>query len=272
MLEIPALYPAHEMVYKNTFVEMVDPDAASGGELRRSKSDSDISSSSKSSERRLLNSIWSPLSANGSSRCSASQDGSHGAQTPRAGAQTPKEGYDRVQGLLEDLAHWRINNGKHDESKLNIPQHVQGSILTTGAPASAVLQPQDLLEALQKELGVPLEQLEILMEDDLLHQIPRSDEGHLLSVGSIKHGTEVKCKPCVFWHKGDCKIGTCCNYCHFSHVRKSKRKKPSKNTRRRLQRKYASEGEDDADSGEEDGAEDGLPPSGQNAQCTILSL
>lgn len=89
----------------------------------------------------------------------------------------------------------------------------------------------DLVANIHAETDTPLEEIELLHQQGLLHKIPRDDEGHLTSTGSIEHfaGT---CKACVFWFRMSCIKGLNCPYCHLVHSgQKQKRIRPSKSTR-----------------------------------------
>eukprot|EP00931_Biecheleriopsis_adriatica_P070948 TRINITY_DN4477_c0_g1_i7.p1 TRINITY_DN4477_c0_g1~~TRINITY_DN4477_c0_g1_i7.p1 ORF type:complete len:368 (+),score=27.83 TRINITY_DN4477_c0_g1_i7:102-1205(+) len=69
-----------------------------------------------------------------------------------------------------------------------------------------------------------------LDDETLLSLVPINTEGEPSSVGSFKHPGS--CSPCNFWFKGLCSKGVRCTYCHFRHEgQKSKRIRPSKNTR-----------------------------------------
>lgn len=83
---------------------------------------------------------------------------------------------------------------------------------------------------------VKMDKLEELAMADVLARIPRNENFELSSVGSIGHGTG-DCTPCAYWFKRICKYSISCHYCHFSHNgQKSKRLRPSKQTRMRIRR------------------------------------
>lgn len=64
--------------------------------------------------------------------------------------------------------------------------------------------------------------IEALLEregiDSLIQRVPRSNDGTLLTIGSIPH-EEGACKPCVFAHseRKICQNGVQCTFCHFPH-------------------------------------------------------
>lgn len=99
-------------------------------------------------------------------------------------------------------------------------------------PISSLVQ-----QVLRETAGaVPLEKLQNLEREGLLAQIPRTVNGDLASVGSILH-ERGECSPCAYWFKGICKYSVSCTYCHVLHEgQKSKRLRPSKQTRLRMRR------------------------------------
>eukprot|EP00931_Biecheleriopsis_adriatica_P046095 TRINITY_DN26451_c0_g1_i1.p1 TRINITY_DN26451_c0_g1~~TRINITY_DN26451_c0_g1_i1.p1 ORF type:complete len:290 (-),score=48.83 TRINITY_DN26451_c0_g1_i1:43-912(-) len=91
-----------------------------------------------------------------------------------------------------------------------------------------------LVDELQRETGLPLEDVLQLEREGVLSRIPRNDEGEITSVGSLLHG-DGNCFPCVFWFRGECQKSLKCDYCHFRHPgQKVKRFKPNKKTREML--------------------------------------
>eukprot|EP00930_Biecheleria_cincta_P069673 TRINITY_DN57384_c0_g1_i1.p1 TRINITY_DN57384_c0_g1~~TRINITY_DN57384_c0_g1_i1.p1 ORF type:complete len:386 (-),score=61.09 TRINITY_DN57384_c0_g1_i1:37-1194(-) len=63
--------------------------------------------------------------------------------------------------------------------------------------------------------------------------VPRNNEGELTSLGSRRHPES--CSPCIFWFRKLCGKGLRCEFCHFTHPgQKSKRIRPSKNTRMQM--------------------------------------
>jgi len=95
-----------------------------------------------------------------------------------------------------------------------------------------------LVEHTYKELNgeMTLDKIVDLAGQGILARIPRDESGRLASVGSINHGAG-SCSPCAYWFKGICKYSIACHYCHYIHAgQKSKRLRPSKQTRMRLRR------------------------------------
>jgi len=77
------------------------------------------------------------------------------------------------------------------------------------------------------------------MPEELIRLIPLDENKRQTSVGSIQHASG-QCLPCAYWFKGICKFGIQCLHCHFIHDgQKSKRLRPSKQTRIRLRRRAA---------------------------------
>jgi len=93
---------------------------------------------------------------------------------------------------------------------------------------------KSLVEQLHRETGMDIHKLQILENQGLLVQIPRSDKGNISSIGSTKHDTG-ECSPCLFWFKNQCAKGLLCDYCHFRHSgQKNKRIRPSKRSRMQM--------------------------------------
>ncbi|CAE8632983.1 unnamed protein product [Polarella glacialis] len=89
---------------------------------------------------------------------------------------------------------------------------------------------ESLVRSIHKETGADIAELEELASSGILSLIPRSAEGELASVGSIRHPAD--CSPCLFWFKNACPRSVSCTYCHFRHLgQRSKRIRPSKRTR-----------------------------------------
>lgn len=87
---------------------------------------------------------------------------------------------------------------------------------------------------------LPMEKLVDLAEKGELATIPRNETNALTSIGSTQHLSGA-CTPCAYWFKGICKYSIACHYCHFVHPgQKSKRLRPSKQTRMRI-RKWEAE-------------------------------
>jgi len=126
------------------------------------------------------------------------------------------------------------------------------------ASAAGTSEAEMLAARVHQELrgSVPLEKLEEFAAAGYLAHIPRDASGNLTSVGSIGHATG-QCSPCAYWFKNICKYKVDCHYCHFIHPgQKSKRLRPSKQTRMRLrkleaQKAVASNGDVSVQSGEE---------------------
>lgn len=110
---------------------------------------------------------------------------------------------------------------------------------------------------------IKLEKLEEMAKADVLARIPRNCTDELSSVGSIYHFSGT-CTPCAYWFKRICKYSISCHYCHFAHDgQKSKRLRPSKQTRMRIRRWEAQKAVENSSTGEGppfdpegDGAED----------------
>ena len=87
------------------------------------------------------------------------------------------------------------------------------------------------------------------------------------SVGSIKHPEN--CNNCLFWFKGFCKKGICCDFCHFRHDgQKKKYFRMSKRSREQERKKKASAGqpqEDHPEDLQEDHPKDLPPPDEERA-------
>lgn len=59
------------------------------------------------------------------------------------------------------------------------------------------------------------------------------------SLQSIRHDNGL-CKPCLFWFKNACNKGARCPYCHLTHAgQKTKRVRPSKQTRQKMREEEA---------------------------------
>eukprot|EP00747_Dinoflagellata_sp_TGD_P200422 gnl/TRDRNA2_/TRDRNA2_73830_c0_seq1.p1 gnl/TRDRNA2_/TRDRNA2_73830_c0~~gnl/TRDRNA2_/TRDRNA2_73830_c0_seq1.p1 ORF type:complete len:263 (+),score=35.50 gnl/TRDRNA2_/TRDRNA2_73830_c0_seq1:70-858(+) len=108
-------------------------------------------------------------------------------------------------------------------------------IVVPPPPALEALDaPSQLVLHLHQELEVPLTDLQLLEAKGLLAQIPFNEEGGLTSVGSIDHASG-NCSPCAYWFKGMCAHSLMCRHCHLIHPgQKSKRLRPSKQTRQRM--------------------------------------
>lgn len=112
-----------------------------------------------------------------------------------------------------------------------------------GEPAPHPLQVDDASLRLAAEVheeingAVPLEKLRELAKVGILAGIPRDVSGELTSIGSLQHAGKA-CVPCAYWFKGICKYSILCHYCHIVHAgQKSKRLRPSKQTRLRMSKK-----------------------------------
>lgn len=123
-----------------------------------------------------------------------------------------------------------------------------------------------LVQSAHDELAnlVSIDKLRELARSGVLELIPRDEEGRLTSVGSIEHGT--KCTPCAYWFKGICKYSLRCHYCHYVHDgQKSKRLRPSKQTRMRIRkwtnqtRQKGDEAPKENDPEDDPGCEDSFP-------------
>lgn len=107
-----------------------------------------------------------------------------------------------------------------------------------------------IIHKFQQETGMSESLLEALFDNRVLLNIPRNEDGDLLTIGSMSHPE--KCKACVFWYKGSCNKGIVCEFCHFLHDgQKKKRIRLSKRTR------VARKAQEDADAVETPRSNDG---------------
>lgn len=232
---------------KNTFLEIRDLDTPSeeSGSLRRTASDSDLSRSerrSNDSDHELLfykRMIKRREDASDSSECTTrpcstnsresanTGDGQHrGICPPREIHASPAQPGTGVPLLRAPL------DGKPLQSSPEV-----GSFTAASNMEDAHMH--FLINALHFELNEPMGVLESLAEQGVLQKIPRDEQGHVTSVGSINHfstdGSVEQCNPCVFWYKSRCTKGILCNHCHFVHKgQKSKRLRASKHSRQRM--------------------------------------
>jgi len=123
-----------------------------------------------------------------------------------------------------------------EESGADSSMLVQRAEMRVGELPSA--ESSMLVQRINTEMKgrIPLAKLEEMVDGGVLAGMPRDANGELTSAGSIHHPAGT-CTPCAYWFKGICKYSICCNYCHFAHNgQKSKRLRPSKQTRMRIRR------------------------------------
>lgn len=138
------------------------------------------------------------------------------------------------------------------QSSRPVKKHGQGVSIVNDRPRAdhgipgcsapkALSQPKGLgggnCVAGSKNVLAQREPLEVAQE--VYDTVPLDSTGRYTSLGSIAHDTG-QCLPCAYWFKGICKFGTECSHCHFVHEgQRSKRLRPSKQTRIRLRRRAA---------------------------------
>lgn len=163
-------------------------------------------------------------------------------------------------------------------SPASAPAHLRGMLMQPGLAAVPATEESGadfrlssaedsmLVHRINEEMKgkISLEKLEEMVQGGTLACIPRNANGELSSVGSIHHPTGA-CTPCAYWFKGLCKYSICCHYCHFAHNgQKSKRLRPSKQTRMRIRRWEAQRTPGDASGPPADIPLDGFDDSGED--------
>eukprot|EP00931_Biecheleriopsis_adriatica_P070944 TRINITY_DN4477_c0_g1_i3.p1 TRINITY_DN4477_c0_g1~~TRINITY_DN4477_c0_g1_i3.p1 ORF type:complete len:365 (+),score=29.73 TRINITY_DN4477_c0_g1_i3:135-1229(+) len=127
--------------------------------------------------------------------------------------------YTSASGSAETI---QVQGPAHGYSK-DLPQIMAGATGTRSGSQSAA--PSQTPDAESSRITY-----KDLDDETLLSLVPINTDGGPSSVGSFKHPGS--CSPCNFWFKGLCSKGVRCTYCHFRHEgQKSKRIRPSKNTR-----------------------------------------
>jgi len=223
LLDVPGA-PAYRI--KNTFVETEEPDDSEriGLTLRRSKSDSDMSSSSTFVTSRSIS--------------SHSNTPSVGAEAPDLGA--PSNHADMIYAHTSAVT--ALRHHLQDQANPNYDPGEDGHDEELSGHSEQPLVVDAYMEQIQRETGLSLEDILPLHEQGVLMQIPRNEEGNLTSVGSICHTENDKptCSPCLFWFRTTCVKAIGCTFCHYPHNgQKHKRIRPSKDTRQRRRDEYA---------------------------------
>jgi len=205
---------------------------------------------------------------------------------------------DEASGSFRSLVHsiWQEgSNGRATSSNSPVSAAVLESGGAVGVPDLQQLPAEELIEAVRREcldagVAVTAQALQALYDKGLLTQVPRGPNGELTSIGSITHAA-AECTPCAYWYKGVCTRAVTCCHCHLPHERqKSKRLRPSKQTRQRMRARLNAvvagvvsgpgsgddalgpyeEEEDDVLTGDNPGVRDELQECGR--KLTILSL
>lgn len=118
------------------------------------------------------------------------------------------------------------------------------------------LPAEEFIELVRQEceaggVTVTVAALKALYDKGSLVKVPRGANGELTSVGSIPHAND-ECTPCAYWYKGVCTRAVTCCHCHLVHERqKSKRLRPSKQTRQRMRARINAQNEAAAGNGDE---------------------
>jgi hypothetical protein len=247
-------------VVKNTFVDIIDSDdefRGGGRGMRRSYSDSDLSSIGDDGGDNMLGYWMAPSISSQSSVGSSRRDEFHWiGDRPYYGSRGGA-GLDMIevdvnpQQRLDDIAD---DDGRIDGSpgltEKNLKKHERRAApnpVPRQLPVAPVGKGPALVQAIYDELEgqMPMEKLQELSDEGQLHLIPRDENGALTSLGAIKHESG-ECFSCAYWFKGLCKYGISCNYCHMVHPgQRGKRLRPSRQTRMRMKKHEARKAEED---------------------------
>lgn len=282
-----------QAIVRNTFVDVVDSNEEGRPGLRRTVSDSDLSrSSGEQSQGDPCMGFWLPSlssQSSGSDHAVQQMTAENRDTAPWLRSVRPQNGTGnadlRGAPILQSFGAFgalgsvgpggtgaRPLLGRQSPAGIGLPQGLTMQRAQPGASSGApalehtaapqsppALQDADLLaEQIHAELegAMPLDKLQELARTGVLASIPRDEAGELASVGSIRHATN-ECAPCAYWFKGICKYSVACHYCHYLHPgQKSKRLRPSKQTRMRMRKWEAQKQESGSQpAGEETGSE-----------------
>lgn len=225
----------HECVLKNTFLNIVDAEAAAnkGSAQRRSLSEGSTRTPTNSNDgNNKLMSCTSTLTESLTSTTGSIPSISelYGVATPPTS--TPRSPTPSVEPC--DPPSWvPTTPGSLSEESSNhngypaIPEVLVSPVCSRSwYDQSHEIQPipsTEALEVLQELTDLVASQnmrREDLMNNELAVQlypfVPYDDEGFKTSLGSILHA-EGMCKPCAFLKKERCHKKDLCLYCHFSH-------------------------------------------------------